>query len=76
VAKLLPGISPALIREVDYDTLLALAGAADTVVREYLEAEPQHTQAVIKLFRVAEQQEFHDRDHLRQRIEHGSKGGL
>ena len=64
----------ARVLELDYDTLLALAGAADAVVREYLEAHPQHTEAIIKLFRVAQDREFHDWDKLRQRIERGSKG--
>jgi transcriptional regulator with XRE-family HTH domain len=66
----------ARVLEQDYDTLLILAGAADTVVREYLEAHPQHTEAVIKLFRTAQEREFHDWNHLCQRIEHSSKGGL
>jgi hypothetical protein len=65
----------ARILALDYDTLLAFAGAADTVVREYLEAHPQHTGAVIKLFRAAHQQGFEEWDHLRQRIERGNKGG-
>jgi hypothetical protein len=41
----------AVVLELDYNTLLALAGIADTGVREYLEAYPQHIRAVIKLFR-------------------------
>jgi transcriptional regulator with XRE-family HTH domain len=64
----------ARVLEQDYDTLLALAGAANTVMQEYLEAYPQHTEAVIKLFRVAQQQGFHDWDHLCQRVERSSKG--
>jgi hypothetical protein len=40
----------ARVLELDYDSLLALAGAADIVVREYLEAHPQHTEAVVKFF--------------------------
>jgi transcriptional regulator with XRE-family HTH domain len=73
--------APHVLRELarvlalDYDTLLALSGAADTVVRDYLEEHPQHTEAVIKFFRAAQRQRFEDRDHLRQRIERGSKGG-
>ncbi len=59
---------------LDYDTLLASAGAADVVVREYLEAYPQHAEAVIKLFRMAQQQGFQDWHDLRQRIEHRQKG--
>jgi hypothetical protein len=30
----------ARVLELDYDALLALAGAVDTLVREYLEAHP------------------------------------
>jgi transcriptional regulator with XRE-family HTH domain len=66
----------ARVLELDYDSLLALAGVADIVVREYLEAHPQHTDAVIKLFRAAQQQGFHDWDDLLQRLEGGRKGGL
>ena len=62
------------VLELDYDALLALAGAADTVVREYLEAHPQHAEAVIKLFRAAQLREFHDWHVLRQRIERGNRG--
>jgi transcriptional regulator with XRE-family HTH domain len=60
---------------LDYDTLLASAGAADVVVREYLEAYPQHTEAIIKLFRAAQQEGFQDWHDLRQRIERRDKGG-
>ena len=63
----------AQVLELDYDTLLACAGAADTVVRDYLEEHPQHTEAVIKFFRAAQRQSFEDWDHLRQHIERGSK---
>jgi transcriptional regulator with XRE-family HTH domain len=66
----------AQVLELDYDTLLALAGAADVVVREYLQTHPQAEAAVIKLFRAAQQQGFHDWDDLLQRIEGGRKGGL
>jgi transcriptional regulator with XRE-family HTH domain len=65
----------AQVLELDYDTLLALAGAADAVVREYLQTNPGAEAAVIKLFRAAQTRGFEDWDHLRQRIEHGSKGG-
>jgi transcriptional regulator with XRE-family HTH domain len=58
----------AQVLELDYDTLLALAGAADTVVREYLEAHSQHTEKVIQLFRAAQQREFEDWDHLLDRV--------
>ena len=65
----------ARVLEQDYDTLLILAGAADTVVRDYLQEHPQHTEAVIKLFRAAQRQRFEEWDHLRQRIERGRKSG-
>jgi transcriptional regulator with XRE-family HTH domain len=65
----------ARVLELDYDTLLALAGAADTVVREYLEVHPQHTEAVIKLFRTAQQRGFREWDHLCQHVERGRQGG-
>jgi hypothetical protein len=67
--------TPHVLRELSrvlalgYDMLLILAGAVDMVVREYLEAWPQHTEAVIRLFRAAQQREFRDWGHLLQRIE-------
>jgi hypothetical protein len=60
VTMLPPGISTALILELNYDTPVALAGTADMVVQEYLEAYPQHTEAVIKPFRVARQWGFEE----------------
>jgi hypothetical protein len=63
------------VLELNYDTLLALAGAVDTVVREYLEAHPQHTEAVIQLFRVAQQRGFGDWERLRKIVERGRKAG-
>jgi transcriptional regulator with XRE-family HTH domain len=65
----------ARVLEQDYDTFLVLAGAADTVVRGDLEAHPQHTEAVIKLFRTAQQRGFREWDHLCQRVDRGPKGG-
>jgi transcriptional regulator with XRE-family HTH domain len=65
----------ARVLELEYDTLLALAGSADTVVREYLEAHPQHTAAVIQLFRAAQEQGFEDWDRLRQIITNSVKTG-
>jgi transcriptional regulator with XRE-family HTH domain len=65
----------ARVLELEYDTLLALAGSADTVVREYLEEHPQHTEAVIKFFRAAQEQGFEDWDRLRQIIANGVKAG-
>jgi len=63
------------VLELDFDTLLALAGAADMVVREYLEAHPQHSETVIRLFRAAEQWGFERWDPVCQLIERASKGG-
>jgi transcriptional regulator with XRE-family HTH domain len=65
----------ARVLELEYDTLLALAGGADVVVREYLQRHPEAGAAVIRLFRAAQQREFHDWDHLLQRVEGGNKGG-
>jgi transcriptional regulator with XRE-family HTH domain len=59
--------------ELDYDTLLALAGAADVVVREYLQAQPEAQAAVIELFRAAQQQAFADWEPLRRILEKGEK---
>jgi len=73
--------APHVLRELarvlglNCDTLLALAGAADMVVREYLQAHPQHTAAVIQLFRAAQEQGFEDWDRLRQIITNGVKAG-
>jgi hypothetical protein len=65
----------ARVLELEYDTLLALAGSADVVVREYLEAHPQHTAAVIQRFRAAQERGFEDWDRLRQIITNGVKAG-
>jgi transcriptional regulator with XRE-family HTH domain len=64
----------ARVLELDADTLLATAGAADVVVREYVASHPEHAEAVIRLFRAAQQQEFHHWHILRQHIERGNKG--
>jgi transcriptional regulator with XRE-family HTH domain len=56
----------ARLLELDYDTLLILAGAADVVVREYLAAHPEHTEAVIRLVRAALPLGFEDWNHLGQ----------
>lgn len=71
--------TPYLLRELarvldqDYDTLLALAGAADIVVQEYLEAHPHQVEPVIRLFRAAQQRGFEDWERLRQIIEKDRK---
>src|SRR5918992_5015647 len=61
----------AKVLELDYDTLLALAGAADVVVREYLQTYPGAEAAVITMFSAAPAREFWDWDHLCQRVGHG-----
>jgi transcriptional regulator with XRE-family HTH domain len=58
----------AQVLELDYDTLLTLAGAADVVVREYLETYPQHAEKVIQLFRAAQHRQFEEWDHLLARV--------
>ena len=50
--------------ERDYDTLLALAGAADIVVREYLQTHAEVEATVITPFWAAQAQGFEDWDHL------------
>jgi transcriptional regulator with XRE-family HTH domain len=63
----------ARVLDLDYDRLLAVAGAADTVVREYLAAHPQQSEAVIKLFREAQQGGFEDWEKLRSMVDGESK---
>jgi hypothetical protein len=50
-----------------------LAFAADTVVREYLEAHPQHTAAMIRLCQAAQQQWFEDWERLQKIVEGARK---
>jgi transcriptional regulator with XRE-family HTH domain len=65
----------AQVLELDYDSLLALAGAADIVVREYLESHPQQAKAIIQLFRTAQQRGFDDWELIRQTVEKGRRRG-
>ena len=71
--------TPYVLREfarvlaLDEDTLLALAGAADVVVREYLALHPEQTEAVIRLFRAAQQHGFEDWHQLREIVERKGK---
>jgi transcriptional regulator with XRE-family HTH domain len=58
----------AQVLALEYDTLLALAGAADVVARGYLEAHPQQAEAVIRLFRAAQEDGFDDWERLRKMI--------
>jgi transcriptional regulator with XRE-family HTH domain len=55
----------ARVLELDADTLLATAGAADVVVREYLASHPEQAEAVIQLFRAAKRRGFKDWERLR-----------
>jgi hypothetical protein len=71
-----PGISIALILELNYDTLVAAAGEADVVVREYPQRYPEAEAAVIRLFHAAQQRGVHREDQLRQRITRGRVGDL
>ena len=50
----------ARVLDLEYDRLLAAAGAAEVVVREYLTAHPEQSEAVIKLFRTAQENGFED----------------
>jgi transcriptional regulator with XRE-family HTH domain len=63
----------ARVLELDGDTLLTLAGAADVVLRDYLQTYPEAGGDVIKLFRAAQQQAFVDWERLRRIIEQGAK---
>jgi hypothetical protein len=54
---------------------LALAGAVDPVVREYLEAYPQHTEAMIQLFRAAQRRGFEEWKQLRLIVEEKARRG-
>ena len=65
----------ARVLELDADTLLALAGAADVVVREYVASHPEQTEAVIRLFRAAQQRGFDEWEQLREIIEKTAKRG-
>jgi len=66
----------ARVLDLDYDRLLAAAGAADIAVREYLAAYPQPSEAVIKLFREAQQGGFDDWQKLRSIVDKESKKRL
>jgi transcriptional regulator with XRE-family HTH domain len=63
----------ARVLDLDYDTLLTLAGAADVVVREYVASHPQQTEAIIRVFRAAQQQGFEDWHQMREIIERNRK---
>jgi hypothetical protein len=63
----------ARVLQLDADTLLATAGAADVVVREYLASHPEHTEGIIRLFRAAQQRRFEDWHQLREIVERKRK---
>jgi transcriptional regulator with XRE-family HTH domain len=65
----------ARVLALEYDTLLALAGAADVVLREYLGKYPQHTAALIQLLRTAQRCRFEEWKWLRQQLETHGKAG-
>ena len=65
----------AWVLALDADTLLATAGAADVVVREYLASHPEQAEAVIRLFRAAQQHGFEDWHQLRAIVERKAKRG-
>ena len=73
--------APHVLRELarmlalGYDTLLALVGGTDVVVREYLQHLREAGAAVIRLVRTAQQRGFHDWDQLYQRVARGREGG-
>ena len=65
----------ARVLELDADTLLALAGAVDVVVREYVASHPEQAEAVIRLFRAAQRWAFEEWERLREIIEKTDKRG-
>jgi transcriptional regulator with XRE-family HTH domain len=65
----------ARVLQLDADTLLATAGAADVVVREYLASHPEQAEGVIRLFRAAQRQGFEGWERLREIIEKTANRG-
>jgi len=59
----------ARVLELDADMLLATAGAADVVVREYLALHPEHAEGIIRLFRAAQGRGFEEWERLREIVE-------
>ena len=58
---------------LDAGTLLAIAGAAHVVVREYVASHPEQAQGIIPLFRAAQQHGFKDWHQLREIVERKGK---
>ena len=71
--------TPHMLREfarvlaLDAGTLLAIAGAAHVVVREYVASHPEQAQGIIRLFRAAQQHGFKDWHQLREIVERKGK---
>ena len=63
----------ARVLDLDSDRLLAAAGGAATVVEESLKAHPQQREAVIQLFRMAQDEGFEARERLLTRVK-GEEG--
>jgi transcriptional regulator with XRE-family HTH domain len=59
--------------ELSHDALLMLAGAGETVMREYLKDHPQQEEEVIQLFRAAQSRGFEDWQRLRKIVEQKRK---
>ena len=59
----------AAVLELDYESLLLLAGGGEAVVRAYFVAHPQQTEAVVQLFRVAKQRGFANWEQLTRLVE-------
>jgi transcriptional regulator with XRE-family HTH domain len=64
----------ARVLDLEYDRLLAAADAAEVVVREYLAAHPQQGEAVIKLFRAAQERGFEEWEQLQKLVRRRAKG--
>jgi hypothetical protein len=63
----------AQVPELDYN--MPTRRCRHTAVREYLHTHPEAEVAVIRLFRAAQQRQFHDWDQLLQHIKAGSTDG-
>lgn len=55
--------------ELDYETLVLLAGGGEAVVRAYFAEHPQQEAAVLQLFRAAKQRRFADWERLTRLVE-------
>jgi transcriptional regulator with XRE-family HTH domain len=64
----------ARVLDLEYDHLLAAAGAAEVVVREYLTAHPEQSEAIIKLFRAAQEEGFEEWEQLQKLVRRRARG--